>query len=119
MTGQGKQRSGEELLHYVKGSLRQTGYWRKRRYDLDHPSQSQRAARATMARIAHDYGRDRFGTVEIVNKKGARVQIPASVVPIMEKAKPVPTAPREIPQVSRIEQLKRMQEILASLSPST
>lgn len=73
-----------------------------------------------MARIAHDYGRDKFGTVEIVNKKGARVQIPAAVVPIMEKAKPLrAAAPREIPQVSRIEQLKKMQDILATLQQST
>lgn len=116
MTGQDKQQSGE-LLQYVKGSLRQQGYWRRRPWIYDLPPLNRRKTNAAFGRIAHDHGRNKFGTVEIVNKEGARVQIPASALPIMERVKPLaPAAPREIPTVSRVEQLKRMQEILAQLT---
>lgn len=109
----------DDLLHYVRGSLRQRGYFRRRRYDLDHPSKNQRKARALFGRIAHDHGIDKTGKAEIVDKKGVEKEIPASAVPVMEKMYPVaPPKPVRVP-ISPVQRLRRLAEILARVGAST
>lgn len=114
-------RSEDDLLHYVRESLRQSGYYRKRPFTYDLPSKHQRKARALFGRIAHDEGTDLTGKVEIVDKKGVEKEIPASAVPIMEKMKPVaPPKPVKVPTfVSAADRIRRISEILSRIPSST
>lgn len=109
------------MLHYVKGSLRQQGYYRKRPYHYDTPSKNQRKARALFATIAHDEGTDKTGKVEIVDPQGVVKGIPASAVPIMEKMKRVaPPKPVRVPTfVAAAQRLRKIAEILARFEAST
>lgn len=124
MKNRDRSRSDEDdLLHYVRGSLRQQGYYRKRPFTYDTPSQDQRKARAELARIAHDEGTDKTGTVEIVDKRGQEKEIPASAVPIMENMKPV-AAPKPVrapisPYTATVQRLRKIAEILARTPEST
>lgn len=121
MKNQESSRSSEDdMQHYVKGSLRQRGYYRKRPYVYDHPTQNQRKARAQFGVIAHEQGIDKTGKVEIVDKRGREKEVPASAVPIMQNMKPVATPkPERIPVVSPMERLKRFSEIIAKMEQST
>lgn len=113
----------DDLLHYVKGSLRQSGYWRRRPWTYNLPKKNQRKARAELARIAHDEGTDKTGTVEIVDKKGEEKEIPASAAPIMENMKPVaPPKPVRVPispYAATAQRLRKIAEILARSEAST
>lgn len=104
-----------ELLHYVRGSLRQQGYYRKRPFHYDAPSKHQREARAQFGRIAHVDGTDKTGTVEIVDSQGVVKEIPASAVPVMEKMRRVaPPKPVKVPTAAAAAQrLRVFAEILA------
>lgn len=124
MTNQDGSRSEEDdLLHYVKGSLRQSGYLRRKPFTYDLPSKDQRKARAEFARIAHEEGIDKTGTVEIVDKKGQEKEIPASAVPLMENMKPVaPPKPVRVPispYTVTVQRLRKIAEILARIPEST
>jgi len=77
--------SHEEELHWVRASSRQRGYWRRKPYIYRNPTRNQRRARYELARIAHDIGREQWGTVTL---EDGRV-IPASAIPIMENMRPV------------------------------
>lgn len=118
MTNQDRSRSDDDLLQFVRGSLRQSGYYRKRPYTYDHPTPAQRVARALFARIAHDKGRDKFGKETIIDKTGQEKEVPASAVPIMENMKPVtPPEPIRVPgRISPVDRLIRFAELLARAS---
>lgn len=105
----------DDLLHFVKGSLRQSGYYRKRPFTYDTPTKNQRKARAQLAKIAHEEGTDKTGKVEIVDPQGVVKEIPASAVPVMEKMKRVaPPKPVKVPTfVAAAQRLRKMAEILA------
>jgi len=105
----------DELLHFVRGSLRQQGYYRKRPFTYDTPTKHQRKTRAQFARIAHVDGTDKTGTVEIVDSQGVVKEIPASAVPIMEKMRRVaPPKPVKVPTFAAAAQrLRVLAEILA------
>jgi len=111
----------DELLHYVRGSLRQQGYYRKRPWTYDLPKKPQRKARALFAQIAHDEGTDKTGLVEVIDKRGIAKEIPASAVPLMDKMKRVaPPKPVKVPTfVSRADRIRKISEILARIPPST
>ena len=112
--------SEDDMQHYVKGSLRQKGYYRKRPYTYDQPTKDQRKARAQFGVIAHEQGIDKTGKVEIVDNKGQEKEVPASAVPIMQNMKPVAAPkPERIPVVSPLERLKRFSEIIARIEQST
>jgi len=48
--------------HWVTGSNRQEGYWRKLPWTYKHPSQRQADNQNTFATIAHEKGTDALGT---------------------------------------------------------
>ena len=106
--------------HYVRGSRRQRGYFRKKPYIYHHPSKAQREARAILARTAFERGRDRFGKAEIVDKEGQVKEVPASAVPIQKemtgvkvKVPEVPRVPIPVPALENIDRLRRVLEVLA------
>ena len=109
------------MQHYVKGSLRQKGYYRRRPFTYDQPTKDQRKARAQFGVIAHEQGIDKTGKVEIVDNRGQVKEIPTSAVPIMQEMKPVtPIEPqRVVVVVSPLERLKRFSEIIAKIEQST
>jgi len=106
-----------EEKHYVRGSKRQNGYFRKKPYTYHHPTKAQRKARAILARTAFEKGRNKFGKAEIVDKEGDVKEVPASAVPVMEEMRGVVIKPklvRPVPiEVSPIDRLRRVLEILA------
>ncbi|MDI6814170.1 MAG: hypothetical protein QMD10_11630 [Desulfitobacteriaceae bacterium] len=102
-------------IHYVKSSKRQKGYFRKRPYHYDTPTLAQRKARAILARVAFEKGRDKTGKVQIV-KDDVVKEAPASAVPVMEEMKGKPVAVKLAPPpmlVSPYEQLKKFFESIA------
>jgi len=107
-----------EARYYVRGSYRQRGHLRKRRYDLDTPTQAQRKARAILAQTAFEKGRGKKGTVE-VEADGEVKEMPASALAVKEelKGKPVaPPKPSEVPpDMLPYLQLKRAFEALAKV----
>lgn len=121
MKNQEVSHSEDDMVHYVRGSLRQQGYFRRRPWTYDHPNKPQRKVRAQFGRIAHDEGTDKTGLVEIVDKKGVAKEIPASAVPLMQKMKPVtPRKPVKVPRfVSAADRIRRISEILAKIPAST
>jgi hypothetical protein len=108
------------MLHYVKGSIRQKGYYRRRPWVYDLPPPNHRKARARFGKIAHDFGRGEFGKRAIVDKAGVEKEVPSSAVPIMEKMGPVtPAEPARVIRVSQVEHIRRMSELLAAISEPT
>lgn len=108
------------MLHYVKSSIRQKGYWRRRPWIYDLPPPNHRKARAQFGKIAHDQGRNEFGKQLIIDKKGVEKEIPSSAVPLMEKMAPVkPVEVPAVPRVSQVERIRRISEILAAISGTT
>jgi hypothetical protein len=110
------------MLYYVRGSIRQRGYRRRRPWTYDLPKKAQRLARARFGRIAHDQGREQFGTQSIIDKDGREKEIPSSAVPVMENMAPV--KPVEVPaevtavRVSPAERIRRISELLEAISPT-
>ena len=108
----------EEEEHYVRGSKRQKGYFRKKPYTYKNPTAAQRRARAILARTAFERGRDKFGKAEIVDKEGIVKEVPASAVPIQEQMSGVVIKPKPVKvptwEISPIDRLRRVLEILAA-----
>lgn len=108
------------MLHYVKGSIRQKGYYRRRPWVYDLPPPNHRKARAQFGKIAHDFGRGMFGKQEIVDKAGVEKEVPSSAVPLMERMGSVkPAEPIKVPRVSQVERIRRISDLLAAISEST
>lgn len=109
-----------EEQHYVRGSRRQSGYYRRKPYTYDQPTKAQREARAILARTAFEKGRDRFGKEEIVDRAGEVKEVPASAAAIAEEMRGIVISPKpvEVPAVmlTPIDRLRRTLEILARAS---
>ncbi len=75
---------------FVKASYRQGSYHRKRPYTRDNPTLAQRKVRYQFAKIAHEEGTDKFGTIKVEGK-----EIPRSAKVIKDKMRPV-TVPKPV-----------------------
>jgi len=114
------QSSEDDVLHWVKGSNRQKGYWRRRPWIYNLPPPNHRKARAQFGKIAHVQGRNKFGKQLIIDKNGVEKEIPLSAVPLMENMAPVkPVEVPRIPVVSASERLRKISDLLAAISEST
>jgi len=71
-----------EEYHWVKGSKRQSGYWRRVPYCYDRPSPAQRRARELFGRMAAEHGKGKRGLVTI-EKDGVVKDIPKSAEAVM------------------------------------
>ncbi len=98
----------EEELEYVKPSYRQRGYWRKRPYTRDNPTEAQRMVRSQFIRIAHFEGTDQFGTIKVGDKV-----IPRSAKVIKDKMKPVTVPKPEVMTVPFIPDRELLMKIIA------
>lgn len=96
------QSSEDDLVQWVAGSSRQRGYRRRRPWTYDLPKQGQRRTRARFGRIAHDFGRGKFGTSDVVDKRGQQKEIPSSAVPVMDKMRGPIISPERIRVISEI-----------------
>jgi hypothetical protein len=114
------QSSEDDILHYVKGSIRQKGYYRRRPWVYDLPPPNHRKARAQFGKIAHDFGRGEFGKRDIVDKAGVEKEVPSSAVPVMERMVPVkPAEAIRVPVISQVERIRRISDLLAAIAEST
>lgn len=110
----------DDMLHYVKGSIRQRGYIRRRPWIYDLPPSNRRKTLAQFGKVAHDFGRDKFGKQIIVDKAGVEKEVPSSAVPLMENIGPVKAAePARVPLISQVERIRRISDLLAAISEST
>ena len=110
-----------EKKHYVRSSKRQRGYFRRVPFHYEFPTDNMRQARRILTETAFKQGRDKFGTVKVVDGEGVEKTIPASAEPIkerMEGLKIVEPKPMVVPEpeVSPLVRLKKMIEILQSVS---
>jgi len=101
----------QEETHYVKGSRRQRGYYRRKPYTYDNPTIAQRKVRATLARTAFEKGRDKIGMTQTIDREGKVKEYPASAVPIIEEMKGVRVAPVKVrpgpPMLSPLDRVRR------------
>jgi len=103
-------------MHYVKGSRRMRGYWRRKPYTYDHPTKAQRRTHAVLARIAFEKGRNKFGTVEIIDGAGKVKEVPASAIPIIVEMRGLVIKPpllKVIPiRISPLDRIRRLRKII-------
>jgi len=106
----------QEETHYVKGSRRQKGYYRRKPYTYDHPTKAQRKIRAILARTAYDQGREKFGLARVVDEEGNVKEVPASAIPIMQEMKGIQVKPARVkpgpPLLSPLDRARRQLRML-------
>lgn len=111
----------QEETHYVRGSRRQSGYYRRKPYTYDNPTKAQRKMRAVLARTAFEKGRDKTGMTQTIDEKGKVKEFPASAVPIIEEMKGIRVAPTRVkpgpPMLSPLDRLRR--EVRALIQAAT
>jgi hypothetical protein len=106
-----------EPVHHVRGSKRQSGYWRRVPYHYGLPTDNMREARRILTKTAFTQGRDKVGIVAIVDDEGKTKEIPASAKPVKDSmnglkiAKPTPIVVTL--QLSPLDRLRKLTEILA------
>lgn len=108
-----------EEVHYVRGSWRNKGYWRKKPYIYRHPTENQRRARSLFIRIAHEEGLNQWGTTEI-EVEGEIKTIPKSAEKIRQLMHPVsrPSPPIMVQlgaaDLQRLRDILRLREIVTA-----
>ena len=110
-----------ERQHYVRKSARQRGYFRRVPFHYELPTDSMRQARRILTETAFIKGRDKFGTVKVVNEQGEEKTIPASAEPIKDSMKGLKIAPSKLvvvpePEISPLQRLGKFIKILAEVS---
>jgi len=109
-----------ERQHYVKGSKRQSGYFRRVPFHYEFPTDSMRQARRILTETAFSKGRDKFGAVKVVSDEGVEKTVPASAEPIKEVMKGLKIAPSKPvtvpePEISPLQRLEKFIKILAEV----
>ena len=88
-------------------------------YHYELPSQNMRKARLILTETAFTKGRDKIGKIEIEDGDGNVKSIPTSakaVKDVMQGIKISPTEEAITPQMSPVERLRKIIEILSSVS---
>ena len=107
-----------ERRHFVRGSKRQHGYYRRVPYHYELPSENMRKARLILTETAFTKGRDKIGIVKVEDGEGNVKSIPASAKVVKDAMQGIKIAPTEevvTPEVSPVERLRKFIEILSSV----